>query len=79
MQADQSFERLLSPADVARRLGVGRAFVIERIKRNEIRAYRVGALWKIAPLELQRYLMNNRSDRLAPGSPDPARPEGGKL
>ena len=54
-------EILLSPAEAARRLGVRRRFVIERIQRGELVAYRVGVFWRISTLELHRYLMSNRS------------------
>lgn len=56
-------ERLYSPNEVAKFLGVQRQWVIVRIKRGEIGAYRVGAYWRISEFELRRFLNRNRSSK----------------
>lgn len=69
---------LLSPTEAARKLGVRRRFVVERIHSGEIVAYRVGVFWRIPTLELHRYLVRNRSDRMSTAGAGEKLPEGGK-
>jgi excisionase family DNA binding protein len=65
--ADGQRERLLGLREVAAFLNVGRSWLIEHIKSGDLIAYRVGGNWRISRLELQRFLMRNRSDRSARG------------
>src|SRR5262245_26591129 len=60
-------ERLLGLREIAAYLNVGRSWLIERIKSGDLVAYRVGGNWRVSRFELQRFLMRNRSDRIARG------------
>jgi excisionase family DNA binding protein len=60
-------DRLLGLREVGAYLGVGRSFLIEHIKRGDLVAYRVGGVWRVSRLELHRFLMRNRSDRISRG------------
>ena len=58
-------ERLLGLREIAAYLNVGRSFLIEHIKSGDLIAYRIGGVWKVSRLEMHRFLMRNRSDRIA--------------
>lgn len=57
----ESGERLLSPVEVAKLLGVGRRWVVLRIRSGEITAYRVGLFWRVPMFEVRRFLNRNRA------------------
>jgi excisionase family DNA binding protein len=61
-------ERLLGLREVAAYLNVGRSWLIDHIKSGDLVAYRVGTNWRVSRLELQRFLLRNRSDRIQGGS-----------
>jgi excisionase family DNA binding protein len=62
-------DRLLGLKEVGVYLGVGRSWLIEHIRRGDLVAFRVGAVWRVSRLELRRFLMHNRSDRRLKGRP----------
>jgi excisionase family DNA binding protein len=61
----ESFDRLLSPTEVAKYLGVQRRWVILRIQSGELSGYKVGTFWRISEFELRRFLSRNRAGRRA--------------
>jgi excisionase family DNA binding protein len=61
--------RLLTPAEVATKLGVCRETVYRLIARNELPAVRVGSLLRIAPDQLAACL-DTASDRLPRNADD---------
>jgi excisionase family DNA binding protein len=65
--AEGQRERLLGLREIAAYLNVGRSWLIAHIKSGDLVAYRVGTNWRVSRLELQRFLMSNRSDRIARG------------
>lgn len=71
-------ERLLGLREIAAYLNVGRSFLIEHIKTGDLVAFRVGGVWRISRLELHRFLMSNRSDRIARGPLGAVMKEAGK-
>jgi excisionase family DNA binding protein len=49
-------EGLISIREAARRLGVGSYTIRRMIKRRELRAFKIGPLIRISPIDLRRYL-----------------------
>ena len=68
--AQDSFERLLSPEEVARACGLSRRAVYRAIARGELRAARLCHRLRIRPAELERWIGEKT---LAPESPAPMR------
>jgi len=54
-------EQMLSPTEVARRLGVSRRTVRRWIKSGVLPAYRVGGVYRIAPDEFASFLEQSRT------------------
>jgi len=50
----------LSVKEVAERLGVGERTILRLIKGNELTAYRVGGVWRVAEEDLESYLSRAR-------------------
>ena len=49
----------LTPEEVAGRLGVSRRTVYRWIKSGRVRAWQAGSLWRIEPMDLDRFLVPN--------------------
>ena len=55
------FEKLLTPIEVARQLGVSRSFAYKLIKTGEIVSVRLGRSVRVLPKDLETYIAQNRS------------------
>jgi excisionase family DNA binding protein len=52
----ETTDSLLSIAEAAKRLGVGKYTVRRLIRGGELRAFRIRTVLRISPLDLRRYL-----------------------
>lgn len=54
-------QKMLKPTEVAERLNVARSTVHRWIKKGEIKAIKVGSVYRIPAEELERYLSEGRT------------------
>lgn len=52
--------RLLTVAQVARRLAVKRSYVLRLIRRRDLARVRVGRYWRVEPEAVERYISTHR-------------------
>ncbi len=55
-------ERLLSPEQVAERLGIGRTFIYKLLAEKQIPSFTIGKLRRVREADLDRYIQERLND-----------------
>jgi excisionase family DNA binding protein len=76
-QADNEFERLLSPEEIARACGLSRRAVYRAIARGELRASRLCNRLRVRPAELEKWIETGTRAPKTVGRPETRTPRAG--
>lgn len=76
-QADNEFERLLSPEEIARACGLSRRAVYRAIARGELRASRLCNRLRVRPAELEKWIETGTRAPETVGRPETRTPRAG--